>query len=68
MDAQEGDGAGTRLATTVEHYSDGASSLELNGGDGKGIATKGRTTMPPGLYRAAKEARRRHAVAFSTPA
>jgi len=35
MDAQEGDGAGTGLATMVEHYSDGASSPEMSKGDGK---------------------------------
>jgi len=35
MDAQEGDGAGTSLAATVEHYSDNTSSLEMSKGDGK---------------------------------
>ena len=35
MDAQEGDGAGTGLAATVEHYSDGTSSPEMSKGDGK---------------------------------
>ena len=56
MDAQEGDGAGTRLATTVEHYSDGASSPEMSKGDGKSRATKGRSATASELYRAAKEA------------
>ena len=67
MDAQ-GDGAKTGLATMVEDYGDGASSPELNGGDRKSRAKKGRTTTTSELYRAAKRAKRRQAVAFSTPA
>ena len=38
MDAQEGDGAGTSLAATVEHYGDGSGSPELSYGDGKNRA------------------------------
>ena len=49
------------------HYSDGASSPELSKGDRKSRAKKGRTATTSELYRAAKRARRRHIVAFSTP-
>ena len=64
MDAQ-GDGAGTGLAVTVEHYSDGTSSLEMSKGDGKSRATKGRSATASELYRAAKEAKGSHDRAFS---
>ena len=65
MDAQEGDGARTGLAVTVEHYSDGTSSPEMSKGDGKNRATKGRSVTASELYRAAKEARGSHDGAFS---
>ena len=65
MDAQEGDGVGTGLAATVEHYSDGTSSPEMSMGDGKNRATKGRLATASELYRAAKEARGSHDRAFS---
>ena len=65
MDAQEGDGVGTGLAATVEHYSDGTSSPEMSKGDGKSRATKGRSATASELYRAAKEAT---TEPFPTPA
>ena len=65
MDVQEGDRAGTGLATTVEHYSDGTSSPEMSKDDGKNRATKGRSATASELYRAAKEARGSHDGAFS---
>ena len=43
MDAQEGDRARTGLAAMVEHYSDGESLLEMNGGDGKTEQVKTKT-------------------------
>ena len=39
--------------------------MEMIGDVGKSRAKKGRTATAPGLYRAAKEARRRHAVTSS---
>ena len=49
----------------VEHYNDGASSPEMNKGNGKSRATKGRSATASELYRAAKEARGSHDGAFS---